>query len=204
MKLFLAKGTISVAVAVALNEAGLGFTPELVNFATAAQTQPEYLAINPKGRVPSLITAQGTLTETGAILDYVAGLAPQARLIPEDTFAAAKMREVMYYIASTAHVNHAHKLRGQRWADQEASWADMRAKVPQTMRAVCAYLEAEVMRGPFILGDQISLADCYLFVVSTWLAGDGVDVTAFPKLTAFIAVMEARPSVQAVRAQGWL
>ncbi len=204
MRLYLAKGTISIAVAIAMEESGLDYAPELVDFAAAAQTQPAYLAINPKGRVPSLITEQGTLTETGAILDYIAALAPEAGLVPEEAFDAAKMREVMYFIASTMHVNHAHKMRGHRWADKEDSFADMSAKVPQTMRAACAYLEVEAMRGPFVLGEKMTLADAYLFVVCTWLAGDGVDVSGFPKLYAFMAAMEARASVRAVRAKGWL
>ncbi|RUS59480.1 glutathione S-transferase family protein [Pseudorhodobacter sp. E13] len=204
MRLYLARGTISIAVAIALEEAGLDYAPELVDFSSAAQTRPAYLAINPKGRVPSLITPDGVLTETGAILEYIAALAPEAQLIPKPAFEAAKMREVMYFIASTLHVNHAHKMRGHRWADQEASFADMRAKVPQTMRAACAYLEVEAMRGPFVLGERVSLADAYLFVACTWLAGDEVDVTGFPKLYAFMAAMEGRASVRAVRARGWL
>jgi glutathione S-transferase len=114
------------------------------------------------------------------------------------------MREAMYYIASTLHVNHAHKLRGHRWANDAASLADMRAKVPQTMAAACAYLEVEVMRGPYILGEDFSLADAYLFVATTWLAGDGVDVAAFPKLYAFMHAMEARVSVRKMRNLGWL
>ncbi len=204
MKLFLAKSTVSIAVAIALEEAGLEYSPEVLDFGAAAQTKPEYLAINPKGRVPALVTDHGTLTETGAILDYIAAIAPAAGLVPNDAFAAARMREVMYYIASTLHVNHAHKLRGHRWADLEPSFADMRAKVPQTMQASCAYLEAEVLRGPFVLGAQMTLADVYLYVAATWFAGDGVVVADFPKLAAFMAAMEARASVQAVRARGWL
>jgi len=204
MKLFLAKGTISIAVAIALEEAGLAYSPVVMDFRAGAQTEPAYLAINPKGRVPSLMTDHGTLTETGAILDYIAATVPSAGLIPEEAFRAAKMREVMYYIASTLHVNHAHKMRGHRWADLETSFADMRAKVPQTMQAACAFLEAEVLRGPYVLGDQMTLADPYLFVATTWLAGDGVVVAEFPKLAAFVAVMEARESVKAVRARGWL
>ncbi|WP_022703393.1 glutathione S-transferase family protein [Pseudorhodobacter ferrugineus] len=204
MKLFLAKGTISIAVAITLEEAGVGYDPVVVDFAAGEQTKPAYLAINPKGRVPCLITDHGRLTETGAILEYIAALAPAAGLIPQDAFVAAQMREVMYYIASTLHVNHAHKLRGHRWADLEASFADMRAKVPQTMAAGCAYLEQEVLRGPYVLGEAFTLADVYLFVVTTWLAGDGVDVAAYPKLSAFVAAMEVRASVRAVRVQGWL
>lgn len=202
MKLYLCKGTISIAVALALEEAGLDYTPVLVDFASGAQTQPDYLAINPKGRVPSLVLAQGTLTETGAILDYIGSLAPA--LLPDDAFQAAKMREAMYFIASTFHVNHAHKMRGHRWADNEASFADMRAKVPETMRAACAYLEVEVMQGPYVLGAQFSLADAYLFVAATWLAGDNVDVAAFPKLYAFMTAMEARDPVRKLRAADWL
>jgi glutathione S-transferase len=204
MKLFMAKGTISIVAAIALEEAGLPYTPELVDFAAAAQTKPEYLVINPKGRVPALVTDNGVLTETGAILDYIAALAPQAGLVPALAFDAAKMREAMYYLASTVHVNHAHKLRGARWADAEASHADMRAKVPQTMRACCVYIENDVLQGPFVLGDQFSLADPYLYVISTWLAGDGVDLAAFPKLSAFKREMEARASIKAVQAKGWI
>ena len=204
MKLFLAKGTISVAVAIALEEAGLPYEAELVDFAASEQTKPAYLAINPKGRVPVLIIQTGSLTETGAILDYIADLAPMAGLRPMGAFEAAKLREVMYYLASTMHVNHAHKLRGARWADQPASFEDMRAKVAQTMQASCAYLEAEVLQGPFVLGARLSLADPYLFVIGTWLAGDGVDVAEFPKLASFMRVMEGRASVKAVRAKGWL
>ena len=117
---------------------------------------------------------------------------------------AARMREVMYYLASTMHVNHAHKIRGPRWADKKASWKDMKDKVPQTMTASCDYISSNGLRGPFVLGDQFSLADAYLYVVCSWLEGDGVDVSAFPKILAFREAMEARASVQAVRAAGML
>lgn len=204
MKLYLAPGTISIVVAIALREAGLNFDAEVVDFAIAAQAKPRYLAVNPKGRVPALATENGILTETGAILEYIAALVPQAELVPAATFEAARMREAMYYLASTMHVNHAHKLRGARWADLAASHDDMRAKVAQTMHCSCAYLESEVLRGPFVLGDRFSLADPYLYVICTWLAGDGVAVSDFPKLGQFMAAMEARASVRDVVAKGWL
>ena len=96
------------------------------------QTKPEYLAVNSKGRVPTLEVGGERLTETGAILDYIASLAPQANLVPDDPLKAAYMRSVMYFLASTMHVNHAHKARGSRWADRPESHADMTAKVPAT------------------------------------------------------------------------
>lgn len=204
MKLYYFPKTISIAAVIALHEAGVDFDAVKVDFSKAEQTGPAYHAINPKGRVPALETDQGVLTETGAILEYIASMAPDAGLVPADAIQAARMREAMYYLASTAHVNHAHKMRGARWATQETSFADMAAKVPETMTASAAYLENNVLTGPFVLGDRISLADVYLFVVCSWLPGDQVDMAAFPKLTAFMAAMEARPSVAKARADGMI
>ena len=167
--------------------------------------QPEYLAINPKGRVPALVLADGTiLTETGALLDYIAALAPDAGLVPSDPVQAAHMRSVMYYLASTMHVAHAHKMRGSRWADAPESHADMAAKVPQTMTDCATFVEAECLRGDYVCGSNFSIADAYLFVVCNWLAGDGVDLAAFPKLTAFMQRMAQRDSVQALRTNGMI
>ncbi len=200
MQLYYAPGTISIAVAIALQEAGLEYEAIRLDFASGEQTKPGYAQINPKGRVPALIVDGGILTETGALLDYVAAVAPEAGLVPSDPVMAARMREVMYYLASTMHVNHAHKMRGSRWADKKGSWSDMKAKVPATMTASCTYIETSGLRGPFVLGGQISLADCYLYVVCSWLEGDGVDVSQFPKILAFRDAMEARASVQAAKA----
>jgi glutathione S-transferase len=204
MQLYIAKGTISIAAALVLEEAGLAYDAIVLDFATAAQTKPDYMAVNPKGRVPALTVPDGILTETGAILEYIATLAPAAGLAPADALNAARMREVMYYIASTMHVNHAHKLRGTRWADLPESHADMRAKVAQTMAASCTYLEENVAFSPFVLGPHISLADAYLYVACTWLEGDNVDIAAYPRLAAHFAAMGARPSVKKLRAYDWI
>ncbi|MGC1496120.1 MAG: glutathione S-transferase family protein [Sulfitobacter sp.] len=205
LKLYYAPGTISIAVAIALEEAGIPYTPLKVDFASGAQTEPEYMAINPKGRVPALVTSQGTvLTETGALLDYIAALKPDADLIPQDAEITAHMRSVMYYLASTMHVAHAHKMRGSRWADQQSSFDDMKAKVPQTVAACAAYIEADCLRGDFVTGDTISIADPYLFMVCNWMEGDGVPRAGFPKIDAFLTRMQDRASVKAVREKGML
>ena len=196
-----APNTISVAVAIALEEARVPYDIARVDFDTAEQTSPRYLAVNPKGRVPALVTPDGTLTETGAILEYIAATSDIGR--PADAFAAAKLREVMYYLAATMHVNHAHRMRGHRWADQAESHADMRAKVPQTMAASCAYLEDALTLDPFV-GDDVSVVDGYLFALLTWLPGDGVDLADYRQLSAFAAMMRQRASVRAVVAKGLL
>ncbi len=205
LKLFYAPGTISIAVALGLEEAGLAYEPVRVDFASAEQTKPAYLSVNPKGRVPALVTDTGSvLTETGALLEYIAALTPDAALIPQDLETTAHMRGVMFYLASTMHVAHAHKFRGSRWADQQSSHADMTAKVPQTMAACAAYVQSDCLQGDYVCGDQLTLADLYLFIICNWLAGDGVQVSDFPQITAFLARMETRSSVIAVRAKGML
>jgi glutathione S-transferase len=138
------------------------------------------------------------LTATGAILEYIA-----PTLMPEDAFTCANIREFMHYLAATMHVNHAHKLRGKRWADLKESRADMTAKIPQTMSESCAYVETLIM-GPYIFGSEITIADAHLFTLSQWLEGDGVDINIYPKLAAFERAFASRPSVAAVHAKGLL
>ena len=198
MQLYYAPNTIALASLILCEEAGVDVTPIRLDFSNGEQTKPDYAKVNPKGRVPALVTDQGILTETIAILEY---LAPD--MVPTDPWDAARMREVMTYLASTMHVNHAHKMRGHRWADRDTSHADMTAKVPETMTASCTYVESKLI-GPFVMGETLTLADPYLFTVCTWLEGDGVDVSAFPKITAFRAAMEARASVKKARAEGWV
>ncbi|XDA98441.1 glutathione S-transferase family protein [Sulfitobacter sp. LCG007] len=198
MRLYCARGTISVAVFAAMKEAGLTFEPVILDFAAGEQTLPAYQSINPKGRVPVLELADGQrLTETGAILELVAALAPDAGLMPSDSLAAAHLRSVMYYLATTAHVNHAHARRGARWADKTESHADMAAKVPETMTQSARIIENHCLRGDFVGGSVLSIADFYTFVVCSWMKGDGVEMTAFPRICALIERMRSRPSVQA-------
>jgi len=202
LQLYWAPGTIASASAIVLEEGNVHWEGIRLNFKEGDQMKPEYQAVNSKGRVPALVTPGGVLTETGAILEYLAATAVPG-LVPVDPLHAARMREVMYYLASTMHVNHAHKMRGSRWADDARSWADMKAKVPETMAASCAYIE-DLIEGPLLFGDHVTLADAWLYTVSTWLEADGVDVTRFPKLEAFREAMGARASVRAVSERGMM
>ncbi|WP_187428277.1 Glutathione S-transferase GST-6.0 [Roseobacter fucihabitans] len=205
MRLYYAPRTISIAAVIALEEAGLPYDPVPVDFASGAQTKPEYLALNPKGRVPVLETDMGALlTETGAILEYIAALAPDAGLMPTDPIKAAQMRSVMYYLAATMHVNHAHKMRGHRWADQQSSFDDMKSKVAQTMTQSARYFTDACLSGDYVLGDAFSVADAHAYMVCSWLEGDGVELDDFPKIQAFLVRMQGRASVQSAIAQGML
>ena len=199
LKLHYAPRTISIAVAIALEETGTPYEAVLVDFASAQQTKPEYLEVNPKGRVPAVETDKGILTETPAIIEYVA-----PSLVPEDAFAAAKMRELISYLNGTMHPHHAHGLRGDRWADEESSFADMRRKLPVRMAECAAHLEESLPQLPYEAGTLEVLSDAYLYVVLTWLKGDGVEIENYPRLAAFQHKMNTHASVQAVYEKGML
>ena len=196
-KFFYGPKTCALASRIALDEAGAAYEPVRVDFASGEQTKPAYLAINPKGRVPALVTDRGVLTENVAILAFVAQSHPDKHLAPlSDPFAFAEMQAFNAYLASTVHVNHAHKHRGHRWATEESSFLDMRRKVPETMAASFRLIENDFFRGPWVMGEAYSVADAYLFTVTRWLEGDGVDVAQFPRVAEHLARMGERPAVQ--------
>jgi glutathione S-transferase len=203
LQLYFAPGTCALAVHIALTEAQADHELVRVNFAEAQQRTPEYLAVNPKGRVPALVTEQGVLTETPALLLYVAQRFPAAGLAPLDNpFLLARMQEVNSYLCSTVHINHAHRPRASRWADEPEAIAGMQRKVAANMTENFQLIEKHYLQGPWVLGDTYSVADAYLYTISTWLAGDGVDIAQFPRVVAHRERLLQRPGVQQALATG--
>lgn len=196
---YFASGTCSLAVHIALEEAGAPFKAVRVDLAQGQQRTPDYLKLNPKGRVPMLLTAQGALTETPALLLYVAQSFPQARLAPlSDPFALARLQAFNSYLCSTVHVAHAHGKRGSRWVDAQDSVAieAMRRHVPISYGDGFELIERELLQGPWVMGDTYSIADPYLFTLAGWLESDGVDPARFPKVLAHRQRMAERAAVQ--------
>jgi glutathione S-transferase len=201
MKLFHAWGSCSLASLIALEEAGADYQLAVISTKDGDQRRPDYLAVNPKGRVPALVTERGVLTETPAILAFIAQSYPQARLAPlDDLFAFARMQAFNSYLCSTVHVAHAHKHRGYRWASEASSFEDMRRKVAQNEIDCFRLIETEVLDGPWVMGEQFTVADGYLFTLAGWLEGDGVDIRQFPKVHAHWERTRERPAVRKVLA----
>lgn len=201
MKLFYSLGSCSLASHIALEEAGADYEAVRIKVREGEQRKPEYLAINPKGRVPALVTAQGVLTETPAILAYVAQTHPAAGLAPTDPWAFAQAQAFNSYLCSTVHVAHAHRHRGYRWADEENSYADMRRKVPQTVSECFRLIDETMLAGPWVLGDRFSICDGYLFTLADWLEEDGIDPKVFPRVYDHRERTRARPAVSKVLAE---
>lgn len=196
-KLYYTPGTCALASHIALEDAGAPHEAIRISFKTNQQNSPEYLAINPKGRVPSLVTDRGILTETPAMLAFIAQSYPAAQLAPlDDPFAFAEVQAFTSYLCSTVHIAHSHRMRGYRWATEESSFADMQRMVPTTMSACYAMIEKNMLRGPWVMGDRYTICDPYLFTLAQWMEGDSVNRTDFPRIGDHYARMMARDSVR--------
>lgn len=197
LQLFFAPGSCSLASHIALEEVGADYKATLVDFRSAEQTKPSYLAVNPKGRVPALVTDEGIITENPAILAYVAAAFPNTAFAPLDhPFAIAKVASLNAYISSTLHVAHAHRFRGYRWADDKDAIAEMSRKAPEVVAASFQMIEDDLFVGPWATGDTYTIADPYLYTVVTWMEFDEVDLSNVPRLIEFRDRMNERPAVQ--------
>lgn len=198
---YYAAGTCAVATHLALEHAGAPYEAVRLEFASQQQRSPDYLRVNPKGRVPALATDRGVLTETPALLQYVAQAWPASRLAPlDDPFLLARMNEFNSYLCSTVHVAHAHRARGARWADDPAAIEAMKQKVPQNMADCFALIEEHMVQGPWVLGERLSTSDLYLFTIASWLPVHGIDVARYPRVAAVCRALETQPYVRKVLA----
>jgi glutathione S-transferase len=201
-KLFYSPGSCALATHIVLEEVGAPYEAIRLDFSQNEQQKREYLAINPKGRVPALVTEQGVLTETPALLIFLAQRFSAAQLVPlTDAFAFARLQAFHSYLCSTVHVAHAHGRRGARWVDDPQAIEAMKRKVPETMSACFAVIERDMLVGPWVMGEHYSVADAYLFTVAGWLEADRVDVSKLPKTLAHRQRMLERLAVQRAVAQ---
>ena len=201
LTLYYAPGTCALASHIALEMSGAKYEAVRLDFKAQQQRSPDYLKLNPKGRVPALATGHGILTETPALLQYISQEHPAAQLAPQgDAFALAKMNEFNSWLCSTVHVAHAHRMRGSRWADAPEAIEAMKLKVAQNMGDYFALIEERYLAGPWVLGERFSTCDPYLFTIARWLEGDGVDVNRFPRVADHMRRMAADARVQSVTA----
>jgi glutathione S-transferase len=191
MKLYFSNGSCSLSTHIALEESGAVFEAHRLNLREGEQKKPEYLAINPKGKVPALVVdGQTTITEVPAVLSYIADTHPQAKLLaPPGERARAKAQEWMAWCASTVHPH-----MGPLFRDKEN--ADQRKLVQADLDLYDKWLG-----GTFVLGETFSAADCYTPVFTLWALHFGLEIG--PKMRASAKALLQRPAVQrAVQTHG--
>lgn len=200
IKLYYAPGACSFASHIALEEIGIPYETQKLDLAAGDQRRPEYLKINPRGRVPTLVVDGQILTENMAILTYLGGGYPKAGLWPEKTWDQAKLVSLLAWFSNTVHPSYGHLLRPARYADDKPS----QDSISQKGRAMYwGYLEEidRMLEGrKWVMGNQYTVGDAYLLVFYRWANRQKMDVKALKNYTALVERMLARPAVKKVMA----
>ena len=196
MKLYYAPGACSLSPHIVLREAGFDITLEKVNLRTKeTESGGNFLAINPKGYVPALELDGGEiLTEGPAIIQYVADLVPEKKLVPPaGTLARARVQEWLNFIGTELHKSFSPLFNPATSDDAKAA---ARALIDRRLAFAASVLDAQ----PYLTGDSFTVADAYLFTVLSWTGYVKVDITPWPSLGAYFERVKARPAVQAAMA----
>jgi glutathione S-transferase len=195
--LYYSPGSCSFAPHVALREIGVPF--ELREFATADRRNysPDYLAVNPKGRIPTLLIDGFTLTENPAILAYLGRRFPDARLYPSTGDEnEARCLELLAWSSNTVHVAFAQILRPERFVPTAADHPPVQASGQANFRRCLADIEAHLRHRAFALDTGFSVVDPFWLVFYRWGARQGYAMQAlFPAYTRYLETLVQRPSI---------
>ncbi len=199
MKLYYSPGACSLSPHIVLNEGGFTYDTERVDLATkVTETGADYTTINPNGYVPALLLNDGqVLTEGPAITQYLADRVPETRLAPPaGTIERYRLMEWLNFISTELHKGFG-PLFNPRTPD---AWKDIvKAQLARRFDSVSARLEGKT----FLMGDDFTVADAYLFTILGWGRHVGIDLAPWPVLTAYLGRVAARPAVQAtLKAEG--
>ncbi len=201
LTLFYSPKACSLASHIALEESGLDYTASAVNIRTGANRKPEYLSINPSGTLPTLKAGDVVVTESQAILSYVADLAPERKLLPcPGTRDRAKAHEWMNWISSTLHVTYRSIFRPQIYAgDDPAAIKAVRSHAHHKLAQALGDIERRLSDRPYALG-EFSVVDAYLFVFYLWSFDERLeaDLPERPGYAALAARLWTRPAVRQV------
>lgn len=199
MKLYYSRGSCSLAPHITLLEVGQTF--EAIPVTLSNHQLPDgsdYHRINPQGYVPLLELDDGTrLTEGPAIMQYIADNHPDKNLAPANgSVARAQMQGWLNYISCELHKNFAP-------AFDKAIPAEQRAITVKKLMKAFTWVDKHLAGKTYLLGEQFSVADAYLFTVSNWAALVKLDISGFAHIAALRSVVQARPAVRAaMKAEG--
>ena len=198
MKLYYAPGACSIGIHVLLEEIGKPYDAEAVNLREGAQFKPDFTAVNPKSKVPTLQRDDGAvLTEYPAIAVWLASTFPEAKLLPKDADQLARALEYTDYAVATLHMQGFSRIfRPSNYAPSEADHETVKAKGAEIFEKGLAVFDKALAGKEYLLGD-FSFADSALFYVSFWWAGR-LGRTLPPNVAAHYARMQARPAVKRV------
>ena len=199
-KLYFSPGACSFASHIALEEIGKPYETQKVSLADGENRKPEYLKLNPRGKVPTLVVDGNVLTENVGILSYLAGGNPKAGLWPKETWDQAKIIASMAWLSNTVHPAYGRYFRPERFttdaAGTEAVKASARAAYEGALKEIDTLLEGR----KWAVGDHYTVLDGYLLVFYRWGNRSKIDVKSLRNYTALMDKVLARPAVKKVMA----
>ncbi|HRK84335.1 MAG TPA: glutathione S-transferase N-terminal domain-containing protein [Alcaligenes sp.] len=200
MKLYYLPGACPLACHIALEWIGKPYDIHAVS--RDELKQPAFLAMNPLGAVPVLQDEGMTLTQSSAILEYLAEKNPEANLLGKTLQERAQTRRWLAFVNADIHRNFGVMFGVQRYADQEATQAEVRAKTGEIIQKLFSLADQQLADRQWLTGTR-SVADAYLYVVMRWAHIMKIDLSGQTHLNAFFTRMEQDPAVQAaLRAEG--
>lgn len=196
--LYYGSTTCALASLIALEEAGADVDYVRIDLARGDTRNPAYLKITPKGRVPIVVSDRGVLTESPAILAWIAHTWPEANLVPRnDPWATAQVNSFNNFLSGTLHgIGFAGIFRSMRFSDDAAAQATVKEKACQTVADTFALIESKLHADAWVHGDAYTTSDAYLAVLSGWRVHAKRDFGSYPKIDALAARVFARPAAQ--------
>jgi glutathione S-transferase len=196
-KLYFSPGAVSMATHMALEEAGVRYELETISIRDGQQFSDRYRRVHPLGRLPALEIEPGVvLTETPALLAYVAELAPERELLPVAGLLRARADEWMSLLASAVHVAFITFFRPDRYTADAAARAALKVDGKDRFWELLRYVEGRLPEQGFALGERYSLVDAYLSVFFLWARRFELPVGELPRYARLAGSVLARPAVR--------
>jgi glutathione S-transferase len=200
IKLYYAPGACSFASHVAIEETGVAYEAVKLNLAEGDQRKPEYLRLNPRGRVPTLVVDDHVLTENVGILSYFGGGYPAAGLWPKKTWDQAKLMSTLAWLSNTVHPAYGHFVRPARYVDGDAAQEAVKTKGRENVWGYLEEIDKLLAGHKWAIANQYTVADPYLLVFYRWGNRAKMPVQGLKNYTALVQRVMARPAVKKVMA----
>ena len=199
-KLYYAPGACSLASHIVLEEVGIEYETQRLNLQEGDQRKPEYLALNPRGRVPTLVVDGKVLTENLAIMVYVAGGYPKAGLWPAQTWEQARLLSMLTWFSNTVHPTYGHIVRPERYAEEQEARDAIKEKARESYAHYLREIDELIDNKKWVMGRQYTPADAYALVFYRWGNRQGFPVRMLKSYCGLVERMLERRAVKKVMA----
>jgi glutathione S-transferase len=185
---------------ICLEELGVPYETQRLNLANGDQRKPEYLALNPRGRVPTAVVDGEVLTENVGIMSYFGGGYGQGRIWPKDTWHQGKLVSTLAWLSNTVHTTYAHLVRAERYADEPAAVEAVKAKARDSYFGYLKEVDSLLQGRKWAVGKHYTVADGYLLVFYRWGNRQQMPVKSLANYSRLAREVMGRPAVAKVMA----